>query len=186
MKDIFTIFLGVVKTPSFLILYAAAIILGIILAYKNDLNEKGRLIAGSLIPVGVLVVDTILLTFAGTYPDVSKYMLVKMIIFIIQLVSIGAMYNIYAKYHPSSWVITVFIIVSVVFLAYSYYVYQITYKLGGLFGNKSVLLKSLGKFFNNTKSLKFTGLACTYIPLLAVVLDSYLTDRVVNKELKRM
>ena len=97
MKDIFTIFLGVVKTPSFLILYAAAIILGIILAYKNDLNEKGRLIAGSLIPVGVLVVDTILLTFAGTYPDVSKYMLVKMIIFIIQLVSIGAMYNIYAK-----------------------------------------------------------------------------------------
>ncbi|MBR6402849.1 MAG: hypothetical protein IKS48_05650 [Eubacterium sp.] len=186
MNNFFTILFGVVKTPSFLILYVAAIILGIILAIKNGYNEKSSLIAGSLIPIGILVIDAVLLTWAGEYPDVNKYLIVKMVIFIIQLISIGAMFNIYSKYHPSNWVITVFIIVSVVFLAYSYYVYQITYKLGSLFGNKSILLKSLGKFFNNTRSLKFTGLACTYIPLIAVVIDSYLTDKVVNKELKRM
>ena len=185
MTRVFAILFDVVKTPSFWILYIAAIILGILLAIRNGYNEKNRLVIGSLVPLAVIVIDTVLLTLGGVHPELGKYVILKMAIYIIQLISIVYMYNIYMKYRPSSWVISIFIVASVIFLAYSYYVYQVTYSLGSLFTNKSILLKSLGKFFNNKKGLKFTGLACIYIPLIVVVMDGYLTNKVINKELNR-
>ena len=185
MTRVIAILFDVVKTPSFLIFYIAAIILGIILAIKNGFNEKNRLVTGSLVPLAVIVLDTILLTWGGVHPELGKYVILKMAIYIIQLISLVVMYSIYAKYQPSNWVISIFVVVSVIYLAYSYYVYQAVYNLGGLFNNKSVLLKSLGKFFNNTKGLKFTGFACTYIPLIAVAIDGYLKNKVINKELNR-
>ena len=185
MTRVFAILIDVVKTPSFLILYIAAIILGIILAIKNGFNEKNRLVTGSVIPIAVIVIDTILLTWGGVHPDLGKYLILKMAIYIIQIISIVVMYSIYTKYQPSNWVISTFIVVSVIFLAYSYYVYQATYNLGSLFTNKSILLKALGKFFNNNKGLKFTGLACTYVPLIVVVIDGYLANKVINKELNK-
>ena len=113
MTRVIAILFDVVKTPSFLIFYIAAIILGIILAIKNGFNEKNRLVTGSLVPLAVIVLDTILLTWGGVHPELGKYVILKMAIYIIQLISLVVMYSIYAKYQPSNWVISIFVVVSV-------------------------------------------------------------------------
>ena len=156
-----------------IIVCAASIIIGLILAKRAGNNSPARKAAACILPILAAGSDYIFPFIANLVRGEMLYIAISIVIYIICFILLVLAMKLFAGYSPQKWVISVFVIMVLVYALQIYYHAQIIFGFGNLQSLTSGTSGFLMSFMGNSAALTASTLLCAYVPPVTVFIDVF-------------